>query len=86
MLMTDSNHLTDDDLIARIASVARAERMAAIVAQALKRLRQETERIAFAATKKPRPGHAQKPGSRHIPAHVERAVWQRDDGQCALNG
>ncbi len=28
MLMTDSNHLTDDDLIARIASVARAERMA----------------------------------------------------------
>ncbi len=59
---------------------------AVIVARALKLLRQETERRAFASTTKPRLGQAQKPGSRHIPAHVERAVWQRDEGQCAFEG
>ena len=59
---------------------------AAIVARALKLLRQATERKAFAATAKPRPPGPSKPGSRDIPAHVERAVWQRDEGQCAFEG
>ena len=59
---------------------------AAIVARALKLLRQETEKKAFAATTRPGPDRASKPGSRHIPAHVERAVWRRDEGQCAFEG
>jgi hypothetical protein len=59
---------------------------AAIVARALKLLRQKTEQKAFAATTKPRPGRATEAGSRHIPAHVERAVWQRDGGKCAFEG
>ncbi len=59
---------------------------AAIVARALKLLRQAKERKAFAATTKPRLPVASKPGSRDIPAHVERSVWQRDEGQCAFEG
>lgn len=59
---------------------------AAIVARALRLLRQATEKKAFSATTKPRPPGASKPGSRDIPAHVERAVWQRDEGQCAFEG
>ena len=59
---------------------------AVIVARALKLLRQEAERKAFAATTRPRPAQTLKPDSRHIPAHVERAVWQRDEGQCAYEG
>ncbi len=59
---------------------------AAIVARALQLLRQEVEKRAFSATTRPRPGRALKPASRDIPAHVERAVWRRDDGQCAFEG
>lgn len=60
---------------------------AAIVTRALRLLRQETEKKAFAATTQARPsGGAAKPASRDIPAHVQRAVWQRDDGQCAFEG
>ena len=57
---------------------------AAIIARALKLLRQEVEKKAFAATSRPRPGSASSPGSRHIPAAVKRAVWERDGGQCAF--
>jgi hypothetical protein len=59
---------------------------AAIVARALKLLRQETEKRAFSATTRPRPQRAVAPASRDIPAHVERAVWQRDQGQCSFAG
>ena len=59
---------------------------AAIVARALELLRRSAERRAFAATTKPRPPGASTPGSRDIPAHVQRAVWQRDEGQCAFEG
>ena len=57
---------------------------AAIVARALKLLRQAAEKRAFSATAKPRPGRTSKAGSRDIPARVERAVWRRDGGQCAF--
>ena len=57
---------------------------AVIVARALKLLRQAVEKKAFAATSKPRQGRTPRPGSRHIPASVERVVWQRDGGQCAF--
>jgi hypothetical protein len=42
------------------------------------------EKRKFAATK--RPGRAQRSSrsARHVPAHVKRAVWQRDQGQCTF--
>jgi hypothetical protein len=57
---------------------------AAIVERALKMLRKEIERRRFAATANPRVPQPATPGSRHIPAHVARAVWERDGGACAF--
>jgi hypothetical protein len=57
---------------------------AAIVARALKLLRQDAEKKAFAATTRPRPPRDARAGSREIPAHVQRKVWTRDGGQCAF--
>jgi hypothetical protein len=37
-----------------------------------------------AATARPRPGQPRNPDSRHVPAEVQRAVWERDGGQCAF--
>jgi hypothetical protein len=60
---------------------------AAIVARALRALRGQVERRAFSATSRPRAvGPAASDASRHIPAAVQRAVWQRDRGQCAFEG
>lgn len=45
----------------------------------------QLEKRKFAATHKPRPSsHRSTAGTRHIPAHVRRAVWQRDDGRCTF--
>jgi hypothetical protein len=47
--------------------------------------RRQLEKRKFAATSKPRqagPRRSQKP--RHIPAHVKRAVQERDQGQCTF--
>ena len=33
---------------------------------------------------KPRKARRIKPGSRHVPVDIERAVWQRDDSQCTF--
>lgn len=41
---------------------------------------------AIAATEKPRRARAPTASSRHIPAAVRRAVWQRDGGRCAFHG
>jgi 5-methylcytosine-specific restriction endonuclease McrA len=45
------------------------------------------ERAKFAATSRPH-AHPRRTGkdSRHIPAHVQRAVWERDGGQCTFIG
>lgn len=56
----------------------------AIFARALPLLLREAEKKKFAATSTPRPGRGMKPGSRHVPAAVERRVWRRDSGQCAF--
>jgi hypothetical protein len=56
----------------------------AIFVRALPLLLREVERRKFAATSKPRPGRATNAGSRHVPAEVEREVWQRDEGRCAF--
>ena len=59
---------------------------AAIVARALRLLREVAEKKAFSATTRPRPRRGATPESRHIPAHVQRVVWRRDEGQCAFEG
>ena len=59
---------------------------ALIVSRALKLLRQAAEKQAFAATSHPRTARPTSPASRHIPAVVERAVWERDEGQCTFEG
>ena len=40
----------------------------------------------MAATSRPRRPRMTKDGSRHIPAHVRRAVWERDGQRCAFAG
>jgi 5-methylcytosine-specific restriction endonuclease McrA len=57
-----------------------------IVDQALDLLIERAEKRAFSATKRPRASRSTKPGSRTIPAAVERAVWERDGGRCAFVG
>src|SRR6185369_16648823 len=49
---------------------------------AMKALVAKLERTRFAATSKPGRSRPTAAGSRHIPAHVKRAVWQRDEGRC----
>jgi hypothetical protein len=57
---------------------------AAILDRALTVLLDELARRKFAAAEKPRPSRGTAPGSRHIPAEVRRAVWDRDRGRCAF--
>jgi 5-methylcytosine-specific restriction endonuclease McrA len=58
----------------------------AIFDRALTLLLKEAEKKKFSATERPRPPKAPRPGSRDVPADVERAVWERDGGQCAFVG
>src|SRR2546430_16598526 len=55
-----------------------ADCMKLALAARAKRSRAETERPRKVAPAAP------APGSRHIPAHVRRAVWARDQGQCTF--
>ena len=59
---------------------------AVLFARALILLENQAEKKAFSATTRPRPARKAKPGSRNIPAHVEREVWKRDGGRCAFVG
>ena len=45
----------------------------------------ERHRLGLVARPR-RSAKATAPQSRHIPAEVRRAVWTRDDGQCAFVG
>jgi hypothetical protein len=56
----------------------------AIFDRALTLLLEDVARKKLAAISKPRPAAPTRPGSRHIPADVTRAVWLRDGGQCAF--
>jgi 5-methylcytosine-specific restriction endonuclease McrA len=61
--------------------------LAAIVDRAVTVLLRDLERTKFAATEKPRRSLAEAdvtPRSRHIPAPVRRAVWERDGAQCTF--
>jgi hypothetical protein len=59
---------------------------ARVVDRALTLLIAELERAKTAATDRPRASRADGCDTRHIPAHVKRAVWQRDGGRCAFVG
>jgi len=56
----------------------------AIFDRALTLLLEDVARKKMAMTRRPRRGARSKPGSRDVPAAVERAVWIRDGGRCAF--
>ena len=56
----------------------------AILKRALSALLDDLMKKKFAATGRPRTCTATTPGSRHVPAEVQRAVYLRDDGGCAF--
>jgi len=58
--------------------------LAQVFEQALDALIPEIEKRRFAATVRPGRGHRRSSDPRHIPAHVKRAVWQRDGGRCSF--
>ena len=55
-----------------------------IFARALTLLLDDVARKKLAEVAKPRRGQGAQSRSRHIPAHVKRAVWVRDGGRCAF--
>ena len=57
-----------------------------LIARALTLFVSDLERTKIAATDRPRPARPANTNSRHIPATVKRAVWQRDGGRCAFTG
>ena len=56
----------------------------AIFDRALTVLLENLTKRKFGATEHPHASRAPAPGSRHIPAEVKRAVWNRDCGRCAF--
>lgn len=61
--------------------------LAAVIDRALSVLLEKLERTKCAATAAPRRSLAEsnlEPVSRNIPAAVQRAIWQRDEGQCTF--
>jgi hypothetical protein len=86
-----------EDQLRRLQDLLRAEipdgDPGVIFAKALPLLLREVEKRKFAATTSPREAERTPsssatpppaPGSRHVPAAVRRAVWQRDRGRCAF--
>jgi hypothetical protein len=60
--------------------------IATIFDRALTLLLEELASTKHAATSRPRSGDSARTDTRHIPADVKRAVWERDDGCCAFVG
>jgi hypothetical protein len=57
-----------------------------VVERALTLLLEHLERTKLAHVSRAREARGAATGSRHIPAAVRRAVWARDEGQCAFIG
>ena len=57
-----------------------------VIDRALTALLEDLARKKFAATPRPRPVRDAATGTRHVPAHVKRAVWLRDGARCAFVG
>jgi 5-methylcytosine-specific restriction endonuclease McrA len=49
-------------------------------------LLRDLERAKLARANRPRPAPRVATNTRHVPAAVRRAVWDRDGGQCAFVG
>jgi hypothetical protein len=60
--------------------------MAEIIDRALTVLLEDLARKKFAATDRPRASRGTAPGSRDLPAKVQRVVSLRDGGRCAFVG
>src|SRR5438034_1604969 len=60
--------------------------LAQVLERALDTLIERLERRKFAATPCPRPSARPSRDPRHIPAQVQRAVWERDGGQGTFTG
>ena len=59
--------------------------VAEVIRRSLRVLVQTLEKRKFAATSQPRLARGSGSANpRHIPAHVRRAVWRRDQGQCTF--
>jgi len=58
--------------------------LAQVLDRALDALIGELEKRKFAATPRPRQPRRPTINRRHIPAHVKRAVWERDGGRCTF--
>ena len=59
--------------------------VAQVLSLALRALIPQLEKRRFSATTRPRPRPGRQPENpRYIPAHVQRAVWQRDQGKCSF--
>ncbi len=59
--------------------------LAQVLDRALDALIVTLERRKFAAATRPRPARRRSTGGgRYIPAHVKRAVWERDQGRCTF--
>jgi hypothetical protein len=59
--------------------------LAAVLRESLKLAKQALEKRRYAQVSEPRPGRRTK-SARHIPAHVRREVWRRDEGRCTFVG
>jgi 5-methylcytosine-specific restriction endonuclease McrA len=59
---------------------------AIIFDRALTVLLHDLERRKFAKVERPRQATSAPSSTRHVPAAVRRAVWDRDDGRCAFFG
>jgi hypothetical protein len=59
--------------------------LAAVLRESLKLAKQALEKRHYAQVSEPRPGRRTK-SARHIPAHVRREVWKRDQGRCTFVG
>jgi 5-methylcytosine-specific restriction endonuclease McrA len=57
--------------------------LAEVLDRALVALIEKLERQKLAATDRPRAARPSR-GPRHVPAHVRRAVWRRDQGRCTF--
>ena len=60
--------------------------LAEIFDRALTLLLKDARKQRFADTERPRAGHESLPDSRHVPAAIQRFVWNRDGGRCTFIG
>jgi len=57
--------------------------IAQVLDRALDALIEQLEKRRYARVSEPRPGKRTR-SARHIPAHVRREVWKRDEGRCTF--